>query len=193
MVERTHSLPTQIGHLGSHPLRLCTAAGAALMIVTASAYASLPLPLSPVPLTLQSLAVLMVGAWGGPRLGATVCATYVLLGLMGFPVFAGGSSSPGLAVLLRPTAGYLLAFAPAAFVAGLVWRHGAKSWLSACLALTAGHIIIFSGGVAWLSIFLGPSAALAAGLTPFLLGTAIKIALGTALLIAMRSKPARAR
>ncbi len=168
-------------------LRLHAVAAIALLaLVIASAYASIPLPGSPVPMTLQSLAVLMAGIWGGARLGAAVLTTYLVLGLFGLPVFAGGSAAPGWAFLLRPTAGFLIAFIPAAFVAGWCMQRVERRWLGALAALLAGHAIIFAGGAAWLATFIGLERAIAAGVLPFIPGTAVKVALGIALALAIR-------
>jgi len=163
---------------------------ALLALVIGSAYASVPLPFSPVPMTLQTLAVLLVGIWGGARMGAIVLASYLVLGLLGFPVFAApASASPGLAFLARPSGGYVVAFIPAAYIAGWLYQSARSKLIGALLAMTAGHIIIFAGGVAWLAAVTGASlgTAIALGLVPFLLGTVVKIALGTALAGAIKT------
>lgn len=155
--------------------------GALLALVIGSAYASVPSPFGPVPMTLQSLAVLMAGIWGGPRLGATVCTTYLAMGAAGLPVFAGGTAAPGLALLARPTAGYLLAFPVAAAAAGAIAAALRSRLLAAALGMAAGHVVILAGGVAYLWAFVPLDRAVAAGLTPFVAGTLVKVALGTAL------------
>jgi len=164
-----------------HPVVL---AAALLALVIGSAYASVPLPYSPVPMSLQTLAVLLVGIWAGPRMAAGVLAAYLALGIAGMPVFAGGQAAPGFAFLARPTAGFLMAFLPAAVLAGwLASRMSSRLW-GALAAVTAGHAVIFLGGVGWLAAFMGLEKAVALGLTPFLLGTVVKCALGVALAFA---------
>lgn len=165
--------------------RRMTIAASLLALVIGSAYVSVPLPVGPVPMTMQSLAVLLVGIWGGARTGAGVCATYVALGLMGFPVFAGGVSAPGLAFLALPTGGFLLAFIGASFIAGKIAASASNRWIGVAMAMFVGHVVIFAGGLAWLSVFIGMEKAILVGLVPFLAGSALKICLGTALVAAM--------
>ena len=163
---------------------------ALLALVIGSAYASVPLPYSPVPMTLQTLAVLLVGIWGGARMGAVVLTSYLVLGLLGFPVFAAPANvSPGLAFLARPSGGYVVAFIPAAFLAGWLYQSTRSKLVGALLAMTLGHIVIFAGGVTWLAVVTGTGfeKAIALGLVPFLLGTVVKIALGTALAAAVKT------
>ena len=142
-----------------------------------AASAQVVLPAWPVPATLQSLAVLLLGALGGGRLGAAAVALYLLEGALGLPVFAGGKA--GLAALAGPTAGYLLGFLPAAWLAGQaargpLWHQGA--------ALLAAHLLLFVPGVAWLSGFVGAERAFAAGFLVFLPATLVKTALALAVL-----------
>lgn len=154
------------------------------VFVIGSAYISVPLPVGPVPMTLQSLAVLLVGVWGGAWIGAAVCATYVTLGVLGLPVFAGGAVTPGLTFLAMPTAGYLLAFVVASFFAGRLVESVPNRWFGAVAAMLVGHVVIFAGGLAWLSAFLGVEKAVAVGFAPFIVGSLLKIALGTTLVVA---------
>lgn len=145
-----------------------------------AASAQIVLPAWPVPATLQSLAVLLLGATGGSRLGAASVGLYLLEGALGLPVFAGGSAGP--AVLAGPTAGYLLGFLPAAWLAGRArgpaWRQGA--------VLLAAHLLLFVPGVAWLAGFVGAERAFAAGFLVFLPATLVKTALALAVLRAVR-------
>ena len=176
---------TSAGAAARRPLFGKLASAACLLaMVVASAYASVPLPVGPVPMTMQSLAVLLAGIWGGPRVGAGVCAAYFAMAAAGLPVLAGGTSAPGLALLARPSAGYLFAFVPAAAVAGTCYRLFASRAASALAALTAGHAVILAGGVTWLAGLMPFGNAVAAGLLPFLTGTAVKVALGVAVVVA---------
>jgi biotin transport system substrate-specific component len=163
------------------------------LFVALCAQISLPLPLSPVPVTGQTFAVLLLGAALGARRSAAALVLYLMEGAAGLPVFAPGAL-PGLARLLGPTGGYLLAFPLAAFVVGLLVERlprRAPYWLGAVLL---AEVIIFSFGVAWLKLVAPMSwtAALAAGLLPFVPGELLKIALVAACLPASWWAAARA-
>lgn len=154
------------------------------MATAFGAKTALPLPGTPVPFTFQVLFVLLAGALLGPRLGAASQFAYVALGAMGAPVFAAGG---GLAYLLGPTGGYLLAFPAAAFVVGAITgRSGGVVRLA--LALAAGAAVIHAGGAAWLAVITGDlGEAVAYGVGPFLALDVVKIAL--ALLVGLRLRP----
>ena len=141
----------------------------------------LPLPGTPVPLTLQVPFVLLAGTLLGAWDGAAAVLLYLTLGVAGLPVFAAGG---GPAYLLGPTGGYLVGFLPAAGLAGaLAGRSG--SFLRLLAAMTAGASIIYLCGAIHLGVLLGGGlqAALAAGVTPFLAVDGVKI-LGCAALVA---------
>jgi biotin transport system substrate-specific component len=136
------------------------------------------LPFTPVPITGQTLGVLLVGSLYGPRRGALTVLAYLAEGLAGMPVFAGGRA--GVAVLLGPTGGYLVGFVLAALVAGLLGASDRPLWLrltGAALASVAVYLI----GAPWLAVVgaLPLSVALVKGVLPFLIGDAIKAALAT--------------
>ena len=139
---------------------------AALTALTARI--SIPLPFTPVPITLQVLAVLLSGLVLGARGGAASQIAYLAGILVGLPLSASGAGGPG--VFLGPTAGYLLAFAPAAFVAGLAVGVRA-SFLRQLVASLAAVLVIYLGGTAWLSVWLGGNVAKAwqLGVVPFVL------------------------
>ncbi|UFN51269.1 biotin transporter BioY [Roseomonas sp. OT10] len=139
-----------------------------------AASAQVAVPFWPVPATLQTLAVLLLGALGGSRLGAAAVALTLAQGALGLPVFAGGTAGP--AVLMGPTAGYLLGFLPAAWVAGQA-RGG---WLRTGATLLAAHLLVFLPGVAWLAGFVGMEKALLAGFVLFIPGTLVKTGLALA-------------
>ena len=144
------------------------------LFVAAMAQVRIPLPFTPVPLTGQTFAVLLVGAGLGSRRGAASLLLYLLQGIIGLPVFAGGAS--GLAVLLGPTGGYLVGFVVAAYLIGLLAARGLDRRIpSAFLAFLAGEAVIYLFGVAWLSVFLGFQRAIMAGFLPFLIGDALKL------------------
>ncbi len=134
----------------------------------------------PVPITGQTFAVLLAGALLGSKRGALSQLTYLGLGVMGAPIFAGWMGGP--AVLMGPTGGYLIGFVAAAFVVGLLAERGwdRRTW-SMALAMLVGNIVIYVFGLPWLSIWLGnfapKSSVLAVGLYPFIPGDLLKIVL----------------
>jgi biotin transport system substrate-specific component len=154
-------------------------------LLTASAKINIPLPF--VPMTLQTLVVLMIGAAYGWRLGAATLLAYLAEGAMGLPVFAGPIG--GLAPLLGPTAGYLYGFVAAAFVTGWLSERGwDRSVPRLFVAMAVGHIVIFGMGFAWLAfgMKLGVDKAWLVGVLPFIAGSLVKNALGAALVPAVR-------
>ena len=145
------------------------------LFVAGMAQVRIPLPFTPIPITGQTFAVLLVGAGLGSRRGTTSLILYIILGAFGLPVFAGGAS--GLAYLTGPTGGYLIGFVIAAALVGSLAARGMdRRILSTLLAFLAGEIVIYLAGVAWLSMFLGLQRAITAGLLPFIIGDAIKVA-----------------
>ena len=162
---------------------ILVALGTALL--TLSAKVNLPLPY--VPMTLQTLAVLVIGAAYGWRLGSATVIAYLAEGALGWPVFAGPVG--GLAPLLGPTAGYLFGFVAAAFITGWLSERGwDRSVPRPFLAMGLGHILILAAGFAWLAfgVKLGVEKAWLVGLAPFMTASLIKNALGAALLPAVR-------
>jgi biotin transport system substrate-specific component len=151
--------------------------------------AQISLPLQPVPITGQTLGVLLVGALLGSRRGVASLLVYLAEGLVGLPVFAGGTSAwspsvvPGVPVIAGPTAGYLLGFVLAAGLVGWLAERGwdRRVW-SAALAMVVGNLVIYACGLAWLARFVPAAGLLGAGLLPFLPGDAVKIALAAAAL-----------
>ncbi len=162
---------------------LLIALGTALL--TLSAKINLPLPY--VPMTLQTLVVLMIGAAYGWRLGGATVIVYLAEGAMGLPVFAGPIG--GLAPFVGPTAGYLAGFALAALVTGALSERGwDRSIPMLFVAMAAGHIIILGCGWAWLSfgMKLGLEKAWLVGIAPFIAASLIKNALGAVAVPAIR-------
>ncbi len=150
-------------------------------IIASAAQIAIPIPGTVVPLTLQPLAVLLVGVTLGSARGAAVAALYLLEGFSGLPVFAQGHGSA--IWLAGPTAGYLFSYPFAAFVAGWFSQRG---WGSTTLRAVAGMLValgvIYLGGWSWLSAFTGPKAAWIGGVQPFILADIIKVAIGASLL-----------
>lgn len=161
--------------------RSVLAVALAALLVGAAAQVVVPLPFTPIPFTLQPLAVLVVGGVLGARRGAAALALYLAMGLAGLPVFAAGGS--GIARLMGPTGGYLLAFPLAAAVTGAIGgtRPGLLRALAACVA---GMVLIHVGGTAQLAALGGDAgAAYRLGFVPFLTGDLLKVGLAAAVLL----------
>ena len=140
------------------------------------------MPFVPVPLTGQTLGVLLLGGAYGAGLGALTLTAYLAAGALGLGVFAGGGA--GLAVLAGPTGGYLIGFLAAATLVGYLCERGwDRSFALSALAMLIGSALIYGFGLLWLGRFL-PSfgATLGAGLAPFVLGDLLKLALAATLL-----------
>jgi biotin transport system substrate-specific component len=145
--------------------------------------AKLQVPFYPVPMTMQSLVVLLLGMAFGWRLGAATVLLYLAEGLAGLPVFAGTPEKGiGLAYMMGPTGGYLVGFVFAAALLGWLAERGwDRSLWRTALALSLGHALLFAPGIAWLAVVVGWPKAVALGLTPVLWGSVVKTALGVAL------------
>jgi biotin transport system substrate-specific component len=153
--------------------------GSALM--AASAWVAIPLPFSPVPVTAQTFAVLLVGSALGPRRGAAAALAYLAEGSWGLPVFAGGAA--GLHVLAGPTGGYLAGFVLGAYLCGALAERGFdRNPVTTVTSMALGNVGILLPGLLWLSRFVGPDHALRLGLYPFLPGDLVKIALAAGIL-----------
>jgi biotin transport system substrate-specific component len=150
---------------------------------------SVPLPFTPVPFTFQPMVVLLGGAALGARLGMSSQILYLLLGIAGLPVFAASPVLPqGAARLLGPTAGFLLSYPFAAYVAGyLAERQFDRRYLTSALAMIAGLAIVFTGGTLWLAYAASPapvglSHAVQVAVVPFIPADLVKIAVAAAVL-----------
>ena len=146
------------------------------LFVAALAQVKIPLPFTPVPITGQTFAVLLVGAALGSKRGAASLALYTAMGTFGLPFFAGGAS--GLAYLSGPTLGYLVGFIAAAYVVGLLAERGLeRSVRTSLVPFVVGTLVIYIFGAGWLAILFGIEKAFALGVLPFLVGDTIKIGL----------------
>lgn len=159
---------------------LFVAAGVAFIALLAQI--AIPVPGSPVPVTGQTLAVLLIGTTYGARLGVLTFATYLLAGVAGAPIFApsGTSANHGIDRLIGATGGYLVGMLVASLVLGyLADRKADQKFRTSFPALLLGDAIIFTFGLLWLqqSLDLSWSKTIAAGFTPFILGEALKIAI----------------
>lgn len=154
--------------------------GASALIAIAAQIA-IPVPFTPVPLTLQPVAVLLVGAALGSTRGAAAAALYLFEGFSGLPVFAEGKG--GAVWLLGPTAGYLYSYPLAAWIAG---RFSERGWGNTIVRAVAGMLValavIYLGGWSWLSALSNAKTAFAMGVAPFVLADVVKIAIAAAVL-----------
>jgi biotin transport system substrate-specific component len=151
------------------------------LVVALAAQVSVPVPLSPVPMTLQPLAVLVVGGVLGAGGGLAALVTYLMMGILGLPVFAGGAS--GGIHLIGPTGGYLLAFPLAAGLVGAL-ANGGRGTARVLLACALGMALIHIGGVAQLALLGGdPALAFRVGFVPFFTGDLIKVGLASAVIL----------
>jgi biotin transport system substrate-specific component len=169
----------------------------ALIVLSGSAFAalcahlSLPLFFTPVPLSLAPFAVLVLGLALSPRMAAITFAAYLAEGAAGLPVFAPSPASGGLAHLLGPTGGYLLAYPLAAALISFLYRRTDRGFVSAFACAAIGDLLILCGGAIWLAAFthIAVMQATALAVLPFLAGDALKIAAAAA----VRSGAARLR
>jgi biotin transport system substrate-specific component len=154
--------------------------GASALIAIA-AQVAIPLPFTPVPLTLQPLAVIFVGVALGSTRGAAAAMLYLLEGFSGLPVFAQGHGGPMW--FLGFTAGYLYSYPFAAWVAGFISERG---WGSSIVRAVTGMLlalgVIYLGGWSWLTLLTDARTAWTAGVAPFVLADIVKVAIGAALL-----------
>jgi biotin transport system substrate-specific component len=151
-------------------------------LLTISAKVQVPLPY--VPMTLQTLVVLIIGASYGWRLGGATVALYLAEGAMGMPVFANTPPLPaGFGYFAGPTGGFLFGFLAAALVMGFMAERGWDRSLSRVVVMMAiGHAVIFAVGLGWLSAILPFAKAWAVGAAPFVAATVVKTALAAALM-----------
>ena len=172
-------------------VRACGVVLGALLVALA-AQVAVPLPGTPVPMTLQPMAVLLVGGLLGARLGALSMILYLAMGAAGLPVFTPTVPLVGVARLIGPTGGYLLAYPVAAWAVGAIARDGSRGWRVACGVL-AGLVLIHLGGLAQLAILTGDiSSAARLATFPFVLGDLLKLAILVPVLIKL-TPPVRAR
>ena len=145
------------------------------LFVALCARLSLPLPFTPVPLTLANLGVLIVGLTLGSRAGFAALALYLAEGAMGLPVFSVGPG--GIAQLLGPTGGYLMAYPFAAFLAGFIAERGTRNFARYAVAAVAANVVVFAGGLGWLALWANGNTAQAIrfGLYPFFFAEVMKV------------------
>jgi biotin transport system substrate-specific component len=151
--------------------------GSALLTISAK----IEVPFYPVPMTMQTLVVLLLGMAYGARLGTATVLLYLAEGAAGLPVFAGTPERGiGIAYMLGPTGGYLAGFVLSAAITGWLTERR-RDWLALVLAVTAGSIVVFIPGVLWLAHLIGFEQSIAHGFMPFLWATLVKGAIAIAL------------
>jgi biotin transport system substrate-specific component len=167
--------------IGSQQERVFEAARQVAIVIAASLFVALcaritiPIPGTPVPLTVQNFGVLLVGLLLGSRRGLAALALYLAEGAMGMPVFS-PIGVGGIAHLLGPTGGFLLAYPLVAWVAGYVMEHGRKSFARAALGGLLGEVVLFAGGLTWLAVLThSVTQAIRWGLYWFLFAEIIKV------------------
>ena len=156
-----------------------------MVVMAIAARISMPMPGAPVPQSLQSLAVLLVGAFLGPILGVAAVVGYIAVGALGVPVFADGGA--GWQHLAGPSHGYLIGFVMAVVVVGAVADRGGLRLLLPCfLWMLIGHAVILLAGWAGLLALAGGAEAWRSGVSPFIIGAMIKSAAAALLLAGLR-------
>ena len=177
--EQSSSLIKQVG------IVICASA-----VIAVCARLSLPLPFTPVPLTLGNFAVLLLGLAIGSRRGFAAAALYLGWGAMGLPVFS--SAGPGgIAQMLGPTGGYLWAYPVMAFLAGWIAERGHPSLARNLVAGTIGELALFAGGLGWLAIMTHSwQRAAYFGLYPFFFAEVVKIMIAAAIALRFRRSAA---
>jgi biotin transport system substrate-specific component len=159
----------------------------ASLVVALCARITIPLmPLTPVPLTVQNMGVLLVGLMLGSRRGFAALALYLAEGVVGLPVF-NPTGPGGIAQLLGPTGGFLMVYPFVAFLAGYVFERGTKSFPRAAVAGLLGEILLFAGGLTWLYVYTHSLAKAAyLGLYWFLAAEVIKVMLAAGIAVRWR-------
>lgn len=175
---------SQAPYHSDHALRMMIYAALLSAFIAVGAF--LIIPIGPVPIVLQNLFVLLAGLLLGSRWAAISVGVYLLAGICGLPVFAGGGA--GIGRLLGPTGGYLVGFLPAAFLLGYVCERGGHRVRVQIPAMIGATLIIYGCGVPWLMTVaqLPLGKALAVGMYPFLIGDAAKIAVAVPIARSLR-------
>ena len=158
----------------SNQLRMTVYASLFAALVAVGAFISIPI--GPVPIVLQNFFVLLAALLLGPRWGLAAVSVYLLAGICGLPVFAGGTA--GIGRIMGPTGGYLLGYLPAVFITAWISEKGGRKTWTDIAAMICGSLLVYGCGVPWLKMVTGMpfSKALMLGMVPFLIGDALKIA-----------------
>lgn len=154
----------------------------ASLFVAVCARVTVPLPFTPVPLTLQNFAVIAVGLMLGSRRGFAALALYLIEGASGMPVFSPSLTGGGVAQLLGPTGGFLMAYPVVAFVAGWIYEKSSRSFAWAALSSVAAEVVLFAGGLSWLAVLTHSiSLAIRYGLYWFVFAEVVKVLMASGL------------
>ena len=175
-------VPIRVGERVNARVRDVSLVVAGALLIYLTALIAIPIPGSPVPITGQTFGVLLVGGALGFRRGLSGVALYVLLGVVGLPFFAEGKG--GLSVVWGATGGYLIGFVIAGALVGRLAELGWDRRIGGALgAMLLGSAVIYAIGLPWLGVVAGlsPAETIAAGLTPFILGDALKLVLAAVL------------
>ncbi|MEW5909373.1 MAG: biotin transporter BioY [Thermodesulfobacteriota bacterium] len=159
---------------------------ASLCAALTAAGALIAIPVGPVPIVLQNFFVMITGLLLGSRWGLASVGIYLLAGVMGFPVFAGGTG--GIGRIMGPTGGYLIGYLPAVWLIGWISHRPKPAPLFDLIAMLCGSLIIYLFGLSWLKLITGMNLwkSLAVGMIPFLPGDAVKIAAALAVVPIVR-------
>jgi biotin transport system substrate-specific component len=154
---------------------------AASLFVALCARVTVPLPFTPVPLTLQNFGVLAVGLLLGSRRGFAALTLYLVEGAFGMPVFSPSILGGGIAQILGPTGGFLMAYPLVAFVAGYIYERSSRRFSWAALSSVAAELVLFAGGLSWLAVLThSVSLAIRYGLYWFVFAEVIKVLMAAA-------------
>lgn len=186
MSDLSYATPARFSPLGLQARPAHIKAVAVLLGTLVLAIASqISVPMLPVPMTMQTLAVILIGALYGWRLGAITILAWLGEAALGLPVLANGNG--GIAPFMGPTAGYLASFPLVAVLVGWLaergWNGSRPAFAFAAMLL--GHALCLAFGAAWLATLIGAEKAVLAGVVPFLLGSLVKSGLGAAILVAL--------
>jgi biotin transport system substrate-specific component len=167
---------TQPKHWSRELTRQAAIVISASLFVAVCARVTVPLPFTPVPLTLQNFGVLAVGLLLGSRRGFAALALYLIEGAFGMPVFSPSPLGGGIAQLLGPTGGFLMAYPLVAFVAGWIYERTSRRFAWAALAAVAAEVLLFAGGLSWLALLTHSiSLAIRYGLYWFVFAEVVKV------------------
>ncbi len=163
---------------------------AASLFVALCARVTVPLPFTPVPLTLQNFGVLAVGLLLGSRRGFAALSLYLVEGVCGLPVFSPAILGSGITHILGPTGGYLMAYPLVAFVVGYLYEHSSRRFGWAALSSVAAELVLFAGGLSWLAVLThSVTLALKYGLYWFVFAEVIKVLMAAAVAARWHQRP----